>query len=154
METKTELHRDTLEKLKLLVRINIDSEKGLEEACHGVDDNLVATLFVELGRERAKNAHELQTYIEWNGAKASEDGSYIAALHRAWLGLRSVISGGGAHAILCEVERGEDAIKHAYEDALIATAGSAMNDVLTRQYAIVKAGHDRVCEMRNQFAVH
>ena len=153
METKTDLHRDTMEKLQRLIRINIDSEKGLEEASHAVQDNLVATMFVELGRDRANNAIELRKYIEWNGEKAIDKGSYVASLHRAWLGVRSVVSGGDSHAILCEAERGEDAIKHAYEDALIATAGSAMNDVLTRQYAIVKAGHDRVREMRDQFAV-
>lgn len=154
METKTDLHADTMEKLQLLIRINIDSEKGLGEASHGVEDKLVATMFVELGRERANNAHELQKYIEWNGERASDEGSYVAAFHRAWSAMRSVISGGSAHAILCEAERGEDAIKHAYEDALIATAGSAMNDVLIRQYASVKAGHDRVREMRDQFAIH
>ena len=154
METKTALHGDTMEKLQLLVRINIDSEKGLKEASHAVQDKLVATMFVELGRERANNALELQKYIEWNGEKALEKGSYLASLHRAWLGVRNLVNGGDSHAILSEAERGEDAIKLAYEDALIATAGSAMNDVLTRQYAIVKAGHDRVRAMRDQFAVH
>jgi len=51
-----------------------------------------------------------------------------------------MLSGGNVHAILSEAERGEDAIKKAYEEVLIETAGSAVNDVLTRQYAIVKAG--------------
>ena len=154
METKTALHGDTMAKLQLLVRINIDSEKGLEEASHAVQDNLVATMFVELGRDRANNAIELRKYIEWNGEKAIDKGSCAASLHRAWLGVCSVVNGSDSHAILCEVERGEDAIKAAYEDALVATAGSAMNDVLTRQYSIVKAGHDRVREMRDQLAVH
>ena len=152
METKTNLSSDTLARLQQLIRINIDSEKGFAEASHEIEDKLIATMFVELGRQRANNALELQKYVEWNGDSPVIEGAYVAALHRAWLGVRSVLSGGDAHSILSEAERGEDSIKHAYEDALIATAGSAMNDVLTRQYAIVKAGHDRVRDMRDQVA--
>jgi hypothetical protein len=87
--------------------------------------------------------------MAWNGEEAVEDGSFLAAFHRAWISLRELLSGGSSYAILSEAERGEDAIKKAYEDVLIATAGNAVNDVLTRQYATVKAGHDRVREMRN-----
>jgi uncharacterized protein (TIGR02284 family) len=54
--------------------------------------------------------------------------------------------------VLVEAERGEDQIKRAYEDALVRTAGSAMNDVLTRQYARVKSGHDRIRDLRDHFA--
>ncbi|TWT39087.1 PA2169 family four-helix-bundle protein [Blastopirellula retiformator] len=55
------------------------------------------------------------------------------------------------YAILAEAEAGEDHIKHAYEDALKETAGSAMNDVLQKQYAQVKQGHDRIRDMRDAF---
>ena len=153
METKTNLSSDTLTWLKQLIQINIDSEKGFEEASHKIEDKQIATMFVELGRQRANNALELQKFVEWNRDSAVTEGSYLAALHRAWLGVRGMVSGGDSHSILSEAERGEDAIKQAYEEALVATAGSAMNDVLTRQYAIVKAGHDRVRDMRDQLAV-
>jgi uncharacterized protein (TIGR02284 family) len=39
-----------------------------------------------------------------------------------------------------------------YEEVLKETAGSAVNDVLTRQYAKVKAGHDQVRDLRNAYA--
>ena len=151
METKTNLNSVTLKKLQQLVQINLDSEKGFEEASHEIDNQSIATMFVELGRQRRDNAVELQKLISWNEEESVEDGSYLASLHRAWLGLRGMLSGGNAHAILSEAERGEDAIKKAYEEVLIATAGSAVNDVLTRQYAIVKAGHDRVRDMRANY---
>jgi uncharacterized protein (TIGR02284 family) len=43
-----------------------------------------------------------------------EDGSYLAAFHRAWISLRELLSGGSSHAIFSEVKREEDAIKKAY----------------------------------------
>lgn len=148
METKTDLNSITLKKIQELIQINLDSEKGFNEASHKIDNKSIATMFVELGRQRRDNALELEKIMTWNGRTPVEDGSYLASFHRAWLSLRGMLSGGNVHAILSEAERGEDAIKKAYEEVLIETAGSAVNDVLTRQYAIVKAGHDRVRDMR------
>ena len=153
METKTELNSVTLKKIQELIQINVESEKGFNEASDEIADKSIATMFVELGRQRRDNALELEKIMTWNDKEPVEDGSYLATFHRAWLSLRGLLSGGSSHAILSEAERGEDAIKKAYEDVLISTAGSAVNDVLTRQYAVVKAGHDRVRNMRDNHRV-
>ena len=152
IETKYELSEKTIDKLQELVRINIDSDQGFSEAAEQIEDLTVASLFRELGSQRAQNSAQLQEYVAWNGEKPVDDGSYAAAFHRTWLNLRSQLNGGDAHVVLIEAERGEDQIKRAYEDALKETAGSAMNDVLTLQYANVKAGHDRIRDLRDAYA--
>lgn len=150
-ETKYDLNQETLDKVQQLIQVNIDSEDGFREAAKQIDDVTLASLFTELGSQRGQNAADLQQFVEWNGERAVDDGSYAAAFHRAWLDIRSKLSGGDAHSILCEAERGEDHIKKAYEDALTSTAGSAMNDVLSKQYANVKAGHDRIRLLRDEY---
>lgn len=152
VETKYQLSETTIDKLQELIRINIDSELGFSEAAEQIEDLTVASLFRELSAQRAQNSAQLQEYVAWNGEKPTDDGSYAAAFHRTWLDLRSQLNGGDAHVVLIEAERGEDQIKHAYEDALKETAGSAMNDVLTSQYANVKAGHDRIRDLRDAYA--
>ena len=72
-------------KLQQLVRINLDSSKGFDDASHEIDDKSIATMFIELGRQRRDNALELQKFMSWNGEEAVEEGSYLAAFHRAWL---------------------------------------------------------------------
>ena len=151
-ETKTKLDECTISKLQELIRINIDSEEGFEEAARQIEDRNISAVFTELAAQRRQNATELQDYVQWNGEKPRDEGSYAAALHRTWLDLKSMLTGGDLHAVLSEAERGEDQIKQAYEDALKETAGSAMNDVLTRQYTNVKAGHDRVRDLRDHYA--
>ena len=108
-------------------------------------------LFRELAVERSANATELQTFVEWHGNEAEEDGSFSAGVHRAWINVRGKLNGGDPYVILIEAERGEDHIKAAYEDILKDTAGSAMNDLLQRQYTNVKAGHDGVRDLRDSF---
>ncbi len=148
-ETKTNLDDKTITKLQKLTRANLDSVKGFKECSEEIENVAISELFCELAAQRSDLATELQQHVTLSGEQAEDDGSVAAAVHRTWIDVRSKISGGDAYAILAEAERGEDHIKAAYEDVLKATAGSAVNDVLQRQYAKVKAGHDRVRELRD-----
>lgn len=152
METKHHLREETIEKVQDLIQINIDSQKGFAEAADKVKDKQIASLFRQLGGERQTNTAELQKIVNFNGEEPQDDGSFKATVHRAWIDVRAALNGGDASVILNEAERGEDAIKELYEEVLKETAGSAVNDVLTRQYAKVKAGHDKVRDLRNAFA--
>ncbi|TWU22320.1 hypothetical protein Pla52o_33760 [Novipirellula galeiformis] len=151
LETKHKLSETTLTKLQKLIRANIDAYDGFRESAEEVDDAALSTLFREIANERSALATELQNYVEWNGAEAEDDGSATAGVHRAWINVRSKLNGGDPYVILIEAERGEDHIKAAYEDVLKETAGSAMNDVLISQYAVVKAGHDKVRDLRDSY---
>ena len=149
LETKTNLDDATIEGVQKLIRYNIDSADGFKEAAEDIETESIATLFRDLASERQQLATELQTYVQINGEEPVDSGSAMAAVHRTWLNVRSMINGGAAYPMLCEAEKGEDCIKAAYEDVLKGTAGSAVNDVLTQQYAKVKAGHDRVRDLRD-----
>ena len=151
IESLTNLNESTISGLQKLIRYNIDSYEGFRDAADEVKDANVATLFRELGAERAALANELQQHVEYSGEESEDDGTMMASVHRTWIKVRSLINGGDAFPILCEAEKGEDQIKAAYEDVLKETAGSAVNDVLTQQYAKVKAGHDRVRDLRDVY---
>lgn len=153
LETKHDLNQHTITKLQKLIQANLDSRNGFRESAEKIDDPRVAALFTEMASQRSALASELQQLVEFNGSEAEDDGSVAAKMHRLWISLRSKVNGGDAHVILIEAERGEDYIKAAYEDVLKETAGSAVNDVLTRHYAEVKAGHDKVRDLRDAFAV-
>ncbi len=151
LETKTTLADETLNKLQKLIRANIDSYNGFHESAEELDDAGLKTLFKSLGDERSAMASELQNYVEFNGEEAEDDGSVAAKTHRIWINIRGKLNGGDPHVILIEAERGEDHIKEAYEEVLKDTAGSALNDVLLAQYARVKAGHDKIRDLRDAY---
>jgi len=144
MEASANLDFVTVEKLQQLVQINLDSEKGFNEASLRINSQCISTVFSELGSQRRKNALELKDALTWNGKGLVENGSNLAAFANTWIDLSGLLSGRSSYAILSEAERSEETIKKAYKYVLTATTGSAMNDVLTRQYAVVKAGHDRL----------
>ena len=149
IETKSDLRRETVAKLQKLIQANVDSRDGFLEAADKIHDDQVAAMFRDLASERASRASELGKIVVANGEEAKLEGSAIAALHRYFIDFRAALNGGNTYVILAEAERGEDHIKHLYEDVLKETAGSAVNDLLQSQYAAVKKAHDRVRELRD-----
>lgn len=151
LETKSTLTDETIQKLQKLIRANIDSYNGFHESAEELDDAKLSRLFKQIGDERSAMASELQRYVEFNGEEAEDDGSVAAKTHRIWINIRGKLNGGDPYVILIEAERGEDHIKEAYEEVLTETAGSAMNDVLSQQYTKVKAGHDKIRDLRDSY---
>lgn len=149
METKTTLNDKTIEGVQDLIRINIDSYKGFEQAADTIENKRIAGLFREIATQRRNNAATLRNHVQMNDEDAEDSGSIKGNLHRWWLSARGTLNGGDDHVVLIEAERGEDAIKERYEEVLKDTAGSAMNDVLQKQYAEVKTGHDRIRDLRD-----
>lgn len=150
VETKLNLNQETMDALQDLVQINIDSRDGFQHAAEKVDNLTLQSLFQKLASERNQQADELSRLLAINLEEPHRKGSYAAAIHRCWTACREACSSNNAYAVLAEAERGEDQIKAAYENALKQTAGSAVNDVLTRQYAQVKDAHDRVRDLRDE----
>ncbi len=132
-----------------LIRLNIDSSEGFAASADLIEDRTLADLFREYSAQRADNAEELKASVAYNGDEPVDHGSTSGTLHRWWLELRGKVTGGTIHSVLSEAERGEDAIKHRYEEVLKECAGSPIADLLTTQYRGIKAAHDRVRDLRD-----
>jgi uncharacterized protein (TIGR02284 family) len=73
-------------------------------------------------------------------------------LHRGWINLRSVVSGGSQDAIIGEAERGEDAAARAYESALRSSLPASIRPLVEGQYERVREAHDRMRMLRDRAA--
>ncbi|MGD9692746.1 MAG: PA2169 family four-helix-bundle protein [Phycisphaerales bacterium] len=149
METITTLEPKTISSLQNLIRINIDSAKGFDKAAQQIEHTPTAQLFKSIAGERRAFAEELRRYVRMNDEEAADSGSIKGQIHRWWINIVGTVRDGDQHAILAEAERGEDAIKHAYEDTLPPIAGNPLNRVLQDQYARVKQAHDRIRDLRD-----
>ncbi len=150
METVTNLNNETLEAVQDLIKINIDSHEGFNSAAEQLENApQLMSFFRECATERQANANALAKVVGANAKKPEDSGTVRGTVHRWWLEIRGAVQRGDEHAVLAEAERGEDAIKHKYEDVLKQTAGSAVNDILQQQYAGVKRRHDQIRAMRD-----
>jgi len=152
MVSTRNLSADTRDKLRDLVRVNADSARGFREAAARVEDDRLTRLLIDCAVHRERFAQELQRHLPWRAVQEATRGSLAGEVHRWWIDVKGLLTGGDPHAILVEVERGEDTITRVYEDAVEETEGNLLNGELRRQLAQIGAVHDRMRALRDEFA--
>ena len=150
-QTVDDLSEQTLAKLIELIRINADAKIGLEEAADELESPDLKSLFVSIASKREAHARELLRYVHLNQGSANLTGTYLGALHRCWMKLRTLCTKDDRPAVLSEAEFGEGQIVKAYEAALKETADSPIHDVLQSQHAEVKSASAKIRNLREMF---
>lgn len=140
---------DVVECLNDLIETCRDGQEGFREAAEGVESSEAKSLFIEYSQQRARFVGELQALVRELGGDAANEGSVAGALHRGWIDLKAAISGKDEHSILVECERGEDAAKAEYKEALEDNLPENVRDVVMRQYQSVLEAHNRVKALRD-----
>jgi uncharacterized protein (TIGR02284 family) len=80
--------------------------------------------------------------------------STTGTLHRAWLDVKASVAGHSRKGILEECERGEDAIKKVYSQALDYDSGLSpeLRPFITTQEEAIFNAHDKIKGLRDSFA--
>jgi uncharacterized protein (TIGR02284 family) len=135
--------------LNALIETTLDSVNGYEEAAKAASQTAFATLFRERAAERRTLALRLQEEVRRLGGTPEEDGSVMAAAHRQFLEIRNAFSRGD-QAVIAEVERGEDAIRHRFEHALRDEHVSPdTRALISRFHETVRRAHDQASQMKH-----
>jgi len=143
---------NTISILNDLIEINNDRIAGFEKAIADINEENVdlKTLFQEYTGQSRKFSQELTTVVS-NHAGEAETGTSVAGnLHRTWIDVKALFGGSDRKSILEEAERGEDAIKKAYSDAIKSGALSGDDlQLVTRQSEEIRSAHDRIKALRD-----
>jgi len=135
-----------------LIQINNDRVAGFEKALADIkDENIdLKELFQNYAAQSRENTQELSALVGADGGDVETGTSVSGSLHRAWIDVKSLFGGDDRESILSEAERGEDAIKKAYQDALADAdlVGSA-REIVSRQAQDINAAHDQIRALRN-----
>jgi uncharacterized protein (TIGR02284 family) len=138
--------------LNKLLETTKDGEEGFRTCAEAVTNPRLKTVFEDAARRCDEGAAELRAEIRKLGGEPATSGTVSGSLHRAWTNIKSSITGKDEHAVLAECERGEDAAKSAYEEALKEDLPPEVKAIVQRQYQGAKANHDRIRDLRNQSA--
>jgi uncharacterized protein (TIGR02284 family) len=130
-----------------LIEMLKDGEEGFRTAADAIKDPQLKELFQRYSDQRRRFAEELRREVGKLGGEAERSGTLAGAAHRGWINIKAAATGGQDDPIIAECERGEDAAKKAYEEALEARLSGDLHTLISRQYAEVKAAHDRIREL-------
>jgi uncharacterized protein (TIGR02284 family) len=134
-----------------LIEINNDRVAGFEKAVADIEDQNadLKEMFELYAQQSRKNVQELSA-IAGSAPHLETEKSLSGTLHRAWIDVKSLFGAGDRASILSEAERGEDAIKKAYKDAL-ADNGISLDarTTINSQAIQINAAHDRIKVLRD-----
>lgn len=133
-----------------LIATTIDSVDGYRTSAQEVDNSRYAELFTARASERSSIAEQLRAEVKRLGGNPEDDGTILAAGHRAFVNLKAAVTGRDDQAIVAEVERGEDHIKAKYEEALKDDSlSNESRSLVQTAFASVKSGHDEMSQLKH-----
>ncbi len=145
---------DTISIVNKLIATCKDGQEGFRLAAEAIsDDEDLKGLLFSCSLQRSKFAGDLQNELIALGEPGPEDSSTVAAaLHRGWIGLKSVITKRDNHAILAECERGEDVAVADYRKAVNGVLSAPFHELVNTQFQEVLATHNTIRDIRDQLA--
>jgi uncharacterized protein (TIGR02284 family) len=150
----TDINKESISVLNDLIETSKDGEKGFQTSAEDIKNPAIKAFFLSRSTEIASSVRELQTEVRALGGDPETSSSVAGTLHRAWVDLKSTLTGKSDEAVLNEVERGEDVALKAYKDARQkAVEKSLPSNVVTlidKQLTGVQANHDKVKALRDQ----
>ena len=112
---------DLRELLQDLIQINNDRIEGYNKAAELLPKDHNEDLHSNFARFRNQSQdfiRELEPFIEMEGETATTSTMVSGKLFRMWMGIKTNITGHDRLSVLESCERGEDAFKKAYTEAL------------------------------------
>lgn len=143
----------TVSLLNDLIQINNDRVVGYERAVEELkpEDADLKALFNRYIGESRQYVQELKTEVTRLGGDPAQGTTNSGKIYRVWMDLKAAIAGKDRKTILENCEFGEDAAQKAYDTALNADADlePSVRDLIVRQKATLKVGHDEVKRLRD-----
>ena len=130
--------------LNSLIETTIDSVDGYRRSAQEATNSRFSAAFLERANEREEVVRQLRDRVRQLGGNPEDDGSVLAAAHRAFLSLRDKVTGSDDTAVIAEVDHGESYLNGKWETALGDSALSQdTRSLIQRCYDSVRSGRDQ-----------
>ncbi|MBO0929987.1 ferritin-like domain-containing protein [Fibrella aquatilis] len=145
-------NEEIVEDLNDLVKINNDRIQGYMKAVEDTEDSQLDHLFNEMIVQSQNFRSQLADHIVRMDGKAVSDATSTdigSKIHRAWIDIKSAVTGKDRDTVLSSVTFGENAAVEAYEEALENDKLPAyIKEDLTGQLSQLKAARDKMEAMK------
>jgi uncharacterized protein (TIGR02284 family) len=148
------MQQTAIETLNDLILMNNDRIKGYERA---LKDNKskyedLVLLFREMIGQSIQFNEELKALVSAAGSQPETESSLSGKLHRTLMDFRAAFTGNIRKRLLIECEKGEDASKETYNEALHEDNGltDAQREIIAAQAKAQSASHDRIKALRDE----
>lgn len=142
-------HQTDITVINGLIAATLDSAYGYEEAMQDTPNHSFCQIFAQRAEERHQVVQQLRQFVIAQGGTPADDGTVLGSIHRSWTNLKTSLTN-SERSLINEVERGEDHVKHKFENALAdETLSAEARSVVQATYGTVKAGHDQISGIKH-----
>jgi len=139
--------------LNSLIETTIDSVDGYRRSAQEATNSRFSAEFLERANEREQVVSQLRDRVRQLGGNPEDDGSVLAAAHRAFLSLRDKVTGSDDTAVIAEVDHGESYLNGKWEAALRdGSLSPETRSLIQSAYDSVREGHQRWRRMHEDMA--
>jgi len=126
-----------------LIETTIDSIDGYRRSAQEASSSRFSAGFLDRASEREEVARKLRDEVRRLGGTPENDGSVLAAAHRAFLSIKDKVTGSDDAAVIAEVDHGETYLANKWEAALKDDRLSpGTRSVIQQCYDSVREGRD------------
>ena len=137
---------DSAKAVNHLIERYIDAQKGFLDASEEVDDSGLKRFFTDKSAQRKAFSEDLQNAMIKAGLKYETTGSAEAAAHRAWIDIKSIVTGKDDIAVLNAVRTGEEEAVKSYKDVLGQPLNDDLRNLVQKQFEDVLDSFTKVNE--------
>lgn len=142
------------EVLNDLILMNNDRIRGYQKTMQNLRDRDedLRTLFMEIIEQTRQFNEALSNEVKKLGEDVETHTSVSGKLHLAWIGIKVTFTGKNRRSLLAECERGEDALRSTYLEALheSSSLSSEQWELISAQADQMKVIHDQIKALRDQ----
>ncbi len=139
-KAKRKTHKDNVGVLQAIIEKNYDANQGYRKAMMDAKDPDLKTFLQQQARQRSNFATAIDKEIRDLGQSPKENGSIAGTLHRAWIDIKSIVTGNDDEKVLEEVIRGEKAKVKEYKGVIRSnTLAPQINTMLQSQLKDIKS---------------
>lgn len=143
-------HDKSIDVLNSLVTINNDRIEGYETAIKETEDQDLKSLFTQFIQTSINCKNELISAVTQLAGDPDDGTRLDGEIYRVWMDFKALVTGKDRKAILKSCEYGEDVAVKTYERALKdEDLASEYYNLVSSQYAKIKADHDKVRSLRD-----
>jgi uncharacterized protein (TIGR02284 family) len=148
-----EAHKDLIEVLNDLIRINHDRTEGYHKAVEELKptDIDLKTMFTNMANTSVQYANALSAEVRNLGGSPATDSTQSGKLYRVWMDIKSGVTARDRKSVLALCEFGEDAALKAYNLALESDAEipAEIRQLIMEQRTSIQSSHDVVKRYRD-----
>lgn len=148
-----EAHKDLIEVLNDLIRINHDRTEGYHKAVEELKptDIDLKTMFTNMANTSVQYSNALTAEVRNLGGTPATDSTQSGKLYRVWMDIKSGVTARDRKSVLALCEFGEDAALKAYNLALESDAEipAEIRQLIMEQKSAIQNSHDVVKRYRD-----